>query len=182
MRAVPERTIEIVEYDPGWVAMAAEAIAALRRVLPTELAEIEHIGSTSVPGLAAKPIIDIMAAAADFGAVESREGALADLGYHRDHNGMPARLFYVRSTGDRRTHHLHVVTMDSWPTRNQRILRDHLRDHPRDAARYAALKREIAVGAGSRDDYTQAKTDLIQELTDRARAARGLPSVPVWEG
>ena len=73
------------------------------------------------------------------------------------------------------------VTALSWPARNQRLLRDWLRAHPDDVARYADLKRALAAGGLSADDYTRAKTGLIQELTDRARAERGLPPAPVWE-
>jgi len=76
---------------------------------------------------------------------------------------------------------LHVVPADSWPGRNKRLLRDYLRTHPAQARRYADLKRDLAVRHGASSGYTRAKTELIQELTDRARAARGLPSVPVWE-
>ncbi|NLU75573.1 GrpB family protein [Streptomyces sp. HNM0575] len=69
----------------------------------------------------------------------------------------------------------------SWPTRNQRILRDYLLAHPDDAARYARLKRAIAAAGTAPGEYTQAKTALVQELTDRARAQLGLPLEPVWE-
>ncbi|MFH8411235.1 GrpB family protein [Streptomyces sp. NPDC018019] len=176
-----ERIIEVVPYDPAWPEQAAAAIADVREALSGVVTEIEHIGSTAVPGLAAKPIIDLMAAAEDLTAVETREEALARLGFRRDHNGMTGRLLYVRGDDSRRTHHLHVVTLESWPSRNQRILRDHLRKYPQDAARYAQLKQSLATGGATSDDYTQAKTELIQELTDRARAERGLPAVPVWE-
>jgi GrpB-like predicted nucleotidyltransferase (UPF0157 family) len=74
-----------------------------------------------------------------------------------------------------------VVPAHGFTTRNELLLRDYLRAHPADAARYAALKARIADVAASADEYTRAKTDLIQELTDAARAERGLPSVPVWE-
>ncbi|MGW7557469.1 GrpB family protein [Streptomyces rimosus] len=74
-----------------------------------------------------------------------------------------------------------MVTLESWPSRNQRILRDHLRKYPADAARYAQLKQSLAATGASSDTYTEAKTELIQKLTDRARAERGLPAAPVWE-
>ncbi|MBW5484587.1 GrpB family protein [Streptomyces bambusae] len=173
--------IEIAAYDPAWPARADTAMAELRAALPGVLTAIEHIGSTAVPGLAAKPVIDLMAAADDLGAVETREAALARLGYRRHRNALTDRLLYVREADGRRTHILHVVTTESWPTRNQRILRDHLRAHPRDAARYAELKRALAAAGTAPGDYARAKTELIQELTDRARARLGLPSVPVWE-
>jgi GrpB-like predicted nucleotidyltransferase (UPF0157 family) len=67
------------------------------------------------------------------------------------------------------------------PGRNELLLRDYLRTHPAEAQRYADLKRDLAVRYEASADYTRAKTELIQELTDRARAARGLPSVPVRE-
>ncbi|MDT0345539.1 GrpB family protein [Streptomyces litchfieldiae] len=176
-----ETHLEVADYDPAWPALAAAAIRELHGALPGAFPEIEHIGSTAVPGLAAKPVIDLMAAADDLAAVAARADALADLGYRRHANGMTDRLLYVRLAGRRRTHILHVVAAESWPTRNQRILRDHLRRHPRDAARYAELKRALVAAGTTPGDYARAKTALIQELTDRARARLGLPSVPVWE-
>ena len=165
----------IADYDPAWPDLAAAAIAELRAALPHTIVEIEHIGSTAVPGLAAKPVIDLMAAVASLDTVDT--AAIERLEYRRYFNGMQDRLLYVREKAQRRTHILHVVTLESWPTRNQRILRDYLRRNPADAERYAQLKRQIAGLPG----YSGHKTPLIQELTDRARAERGLPSVPVWE-
>ena len=75
-----------------------------------------------------------------------------------------------------------MVPADTWDTRNERLLRDHLRAHPDDARRYAAeLKQRLAAEHADGTEYTKAKTELIQELTDRVRADRGLPSAPVWE-
>lgn len=81
---MPEQRVEIVPYDPAWPALATSAIAELREALPGVLVEVEHIGSTAVPGLAAKPVIDLMAAAADLDAVEAREERPAILGYRVD--------------------------------------------------------------------------------------------------
>ena len=78
-----------------------------------------------------------------------------------------------------RAHHLHVVQASTLPTRNQVLLGDYLRAHPDDAARYGALKRRLAALHDYGGDYTRAKTELIQELTDKARAERGLPPAPV---
>ena len=71
-----------------------------------------------------------------------------------------------------------MVPAGTWDTRNERLLRDHLRAHPEDARRYGDLKRRLAAEHTGGATYTKAKTELIQDLTDRARAARGLPSVP----
>ncbi len=172
--------IELHEYDPRWSAIGEAACAELIRALPKVFMAIEHIGSTSVPGLAAKPVIDLMAAA-DLAAVITNEAVLEELRYWRHDTGMPNRLFYRREQGGRRTHNLHVVPIASWPVRNERLLRDYLRSHPEEAARYAAIKRELSTRHVRSAEYTRAKTRLIQELTNLARAERGLPSAPVWE-
>jgi GrpB-like predicted nucleotidyltransferase (UPF0157 family) len=170
--------VEVVEYDEIWEVKAELARLELLSLEPFEA--VEHIGSTSVPGLAAKPVIDLMAAG-DLGAVAAREGDLARLGYQRFDTGMPDRRFYVRDENGQRAYQLHVVPPATWDTRNERLLRDHLRAHPEDARRYGDLKQRLAAEHTDGTEYTRAKTELIQELTDRARAARGLPSVPVWE-
>jgi GrpB-like predicted nucleotidyltransferase (UPF0157 family) len=173
--------IDVAEYDPAWPARARAAQAELRRGVPGLFAAIEHIGSTSVPGLAAKPVIDLMAAADDLGRVAGHDEVLAELGYRRFDTGMPGRLFYYRDEHGQRAWHLHVVPAATWETRNERLLRDHLRAHPSDVARYAELKKRLAAEHSDGTGYTRAKTELIQELTDRAWADRGLPSVSVWE-
>jgi len=171
--------IEVVEYDEAWPVRAAAARADL---IPLGVFDaVEHIGSTSVPGLAAKPVIDLMAAAASLDAVVAVEDALAGLGYHAFDTGMPGRLFYYRDEDGMGAYQLHVVPAGTWETRNERLLRDHLRNHPADARRYAELKLRLAGEHTDGTEYTKAKTELIQELTDRARADRGLPPVPVWE-
>lgn len=173
--------IEVVDYDDAWPSLAETACTELRQSLPGVFTVIEHIGSTAVPGLAAKPIIDLMAASDDLVQVSSCDGLLRRLGFQRHDTGMPGRLFYRREEHGRRTFHLHVVSAATWPTRNELLLRDYLRSHPGDARRYGDLKRELAARHDASASYTRAKTELIQELTDRARAARGLPSVTVWE-
>ncbi|WP_052865269.1 GrpB family protein [Streptomyces niger] len=174
-------SVHIVDYRPEWPARAASTISALREAAPGLFVELEHIGSTAVPGLAAKPVIDLMAAVHDLADAHSHQAALAGVGFRPHDNGMTDRLLYVRAEGRVRSHILHVVTLTSWPTRNQRILRDYLRAHPEEAARYARLKRAIAAAGSAPGEYTQAKTALVQELTDRARAQLGLPPEPVWE-
>jgi GrpB-like predicted nucleotidyltransferase (UPF0157 family) len=160
--------VRVVPYDPRWPDLAAAACAELAPLFT----RVEHIGSTSVPGLCAKPVIDLMACVPVLPVPDPPGFALVQ-------TGMRERLFFRRD-GDP-AWHLHVVTEDSWDTRNERILRDHLRADPDGAARYAELKRRLAAAGLGGEEYTRAKTALIQELTDLGRVARGLPSVPVWE-
>ncbi|WP_204745448.1 GrpB family protein [Glycomyces paridis] len=173
--------IYIADYDPDWARQAAEAIEAIRAAATGLFVAVEHIGSTAVPGLAAKPVIDLMAAVDRLEAVGAHGEAMAGLGFLPHENGMDDRVLFVRSVDGVRTHILHVVSAESWPTRNQRLLRDHLRAHPGDAARYGRLKREIAASGIAPGEYSRAKTALVQELTDRARAAVGLGPESVWE-
>jgi GrpB-like predicted nucleotidyltransferase (UPF0157 family) len=177
----PTVMLEVEQYDASWPAAASAAMAELNSALPALFIQIEHIGSTAVPGLAAKPVIDLMAAAETLDAVLVRDADLAALGYQRVVTGMPNRLSYVRHQHGRRSHHLHVVSQAGRDTRNERLLRDYLRSHPENAGRYATLKRHLAAHHGSSAGYTRGKTVLIQELTDRARSERGLPSAVVWE-
>ena len=173
--------VDIRDYDERWPELAEAAIAELRAALPCAFTVIEHIGSTAVVGLRAKPVIDLMAAAEALDLVVKSDDRLGALGYQRLETGMPNRLFYQRDQNARRSHHLHVVPVDTWATRNERLLRDHLRTHPDDTARYAALKERLREGGQDREAYTMAKTSLIQELVDQARGDLGLPPVPVWE-
>lgn len=175
--------IELVEYDPSWPEQGARARTELIDALPGLFLNAEHVGSTSVPNVAAKPVIDLMVSVATLDDVTAaREAALQRLGYGRQSTGMPGRLFYRRNAdAERPAHNLHVVTAGTWDTRNERLFRDHLRAHPDVAAEYSDLKRHVA---GEEDDgtaYTKRKTELIQRVVDRERAARGLPLVPVWE-
>jgi GrpB-like predicted nucleotidyltransferase (UPF0157 family) len=100
---------------------------------------------------------------------------------HIGSTSVPGRLYYYRDEDGPQACHLHVVPADTFGTRNEQLLRDHLRAHPEDARRYTKLKQQLAAEHTDGTEYLRAKTGLIQELTDRARADRGLPSVPVWE-
>jgi GrpB-like predicted nucleotidyltransferase (UPF0157 family) len=169
--------IVFTDYNPDWPAEAERGMAELRDLFPV----IEHVGSTAVPGLAAKPVIDLMVSTPDLDAVLANEDALTALGYVREQTSMRNRLFYRRDTNGVRTHHLHVIPAHDWDTRNERLLRDHLRAHPDAATEYGELKRGLAATASNGLVYTKGKTALIQRLINRERAARGLPPSDVWE-
>lgn len=172
--------IEIRDYDPAWRDLAQRAADELMKALPGLLTVVEHVGSTAVPGLPAKPVIDLMAATPTLETVTAAEKALRTLGYRRIETGMPERIFYRRH-GEPVAYHLHVVTAKSWGTRNERLLRDHLCQHPADRDAYADLKRRLADAGHDGAAYTRAKTALIQQMVDAARTSRDLPLVDVWE-
>jgi len=171
-----------VDYDPAWPGLFVVQRDAILGVGGGLILAIEHIGSTAVPGLAAKPVIDIAVAV---GSVEVDGAALVDavraLGYLFFDAKMPGRLMCTRDENGVRAQHLHILPVSRWDLLKERLMRDWLLAHPADRDRYAALKVELASRLGG-EDYTRAKTGLIQELVDAARAELGLASEPVWEG
>jgi GrpB-like predicted nucleotidyltransferase (UPF0157 family) len=155
--------VTIVEYDYSW----PDSFEAERERLASLLAgvQIHHIGSTAVPGLAAKPIIDMMAH------VESYAGPVARLinegAYHYPHAfnaTLTTRRFLVYPTPSRRTHHMHLVD-DRGELERYLNFRENLRADPALAGRYAALKRALAARfPQDRESYTEAKTEFIQKF------------------
>lgn len=169
------------EYDGAWPAQFAAMAGELRKVFGEAATAVEHIGSTAVPGLVAKPVIDIAVRVDELDVAAGKDSGLAALGFSYEPAGPPGRRTYSRVVDGILTHNLHVFPTEAWDGLNQRILRDHLRENPDAVRRYSELKRKLAADGLNGFDYTAAKTDLIQRLTDDARRARGLPSVPVWE-
>lgn len=171
--------IRIAPYDPDWPrAFADEAARLCAGVQAFQL--IEHIGSTAVPGLAAKPVIDMMAAVPDLALAEAALPRLADLGYMLVETDMLYRLFLQRPADP--PFNLHIVTLASWPRRKERLMRDALIADPRAAVDYAALKHRLArTHADDLTAYTRAKTAFVQTLIDAEHDRLGWPRVDVWD-
>jgi GrpB-like predicted nucleotidyltransferase (UPF0157 family)/predicted acetyltransferase len=163
-RRVPDEPVRVVDYDLGWPAQFAEERARLVSALGDAAAAIEHIGSTAVAGLAAKPIIDIMVGLRRAPLGEEHIVAVTQLGYeYRGEFGIPGRQYFRR--GRPRTHQLHVVQHGSAFWETHLLFRDHLRAHPSEAERYAALKRELAGRfRESRASYSEAKGTFIEQV------------------
>lgn len=167
--------IVIQPHDPRWSQAFDRQRAALEPVLAGRLvAPIEHIGSTSVPGLPAKAIIDMLAVIDDYPGFAAALPELERIGWvHAPEPGDEAHRKWSVCFPDveHRTHHLHVVERDSSPWRDWLLFRDYLRTHADAGERYAALKIQLA--AVDRDDrvrYRSGKAPLIGELMDEARA------------
>lgn len=173
--------VEMVAYDPAWPDVYRGEHAALMTLCGPEILELEHIGSTAVPGLTAKPIIDMMAAVARLDQGRTIVMGLEARGYLLIETGMRNRLFLRRRADDGRIFQLHIVERTNWDERKERLMRDYLLSHPDAVAAYGALK--VGLAAEHADDsmaYTEAKTNFIQGLVDKARAALGLPPINVW--
>ncbi len=164
----PTGPVEIVTYDPAWPSRFEEERARIAEALGSRAPVIEHIGSTAVPGLAAKPVIDVLLGVRSHPLDEAGVRALETIGYdYRGEFGIPGRQFFRK--GEPRSHHVHAVELGSDLWVSNLVFRDRLRDHPEEAARYASLKRELASRyADERGRYTEAKAPFIEELLQRA--------------
>lgn len=166
------RIIEVVPYDPAWPRTYEREAAAIGRALAGLTWAGHHIGSTAIPGMPAKPVIDILLAVASLDALEGREARLRAMGYRAfGEFGIPGRRFYAKG-GDHRTHHVHAFEVDSPEIDRHLRFRDYMRHWREDAQAYALLKLRLATRF--RDDprgYGEAKSSFIAEVDERAPLA-----------
>ena len=157
--------VVIADYDPAWPDQFEELRTRAARALGDLALAIEHVGSTAVPGCAAKPVIDLDVVVRSADDIPEAIRCLGSLGYgHEGDLSTPGRHAFTYPEGEPR-HHLYVVVEGSAAHRAHIRLRDHLRLHPEDAHAYAELKRALA--AHYRSDwagYTEAKSDFIERL------------------
>ncbi len=161
-------TVIVVPYDEAWPSLFLEERARIERALGSWAESIEHVGSTAVPGLAAKPIIDIMVGVRRLKNADRCSRPLERLSYEcRGEAGIRGRLFFRK--GDPRTHHLHVAEVGSEFWERHLAFRDYLRTHPDTAREYARLKYGLAdCFREDRVAYTEAKTGFVTEVVRRA--------------
>ncbi len=167
----------VVAYDQRWPQLFESLRARVDAVLGGIPHVTVHVGSTAVPGLDAKPIIDLDVVVPGPAVVADTVAALAGAGWrHEGDLGIAGREAF-RPPPSAAYHHLYVVTEHSQAYRDHLDLRDYLRSHPAEAARYAALKRKLApLLQADREAYLSGKAGLIAELLSAAR--RGGPGCP----
>ncbi|MEV0280826.1 GrpB family protein [Streptomyces sp. NPDC050610] len=169
--------VQIVEYDPRWPVIFGRLAAVIRDGLGPLLLRIEHVGSTAVPGLPAKPIVDMDAVIPAGADPAEAIAALRPLGYtHEGDLGIPGREAFAAPEGAP-AHHLYVCAADSPELARHVAFRDFLRAHPDRARRYGELKRELA--SRYRDDrsaYTEGKSVFIGKALARAAEEGGGPA------
>ena len=162
--------IQIVEYDPAWEEKFELEAAAIRGVLGSVAVRVDHVGSTSVPGLPAKPIIDINISVSDIDAVDLYRRPLEGIGYlFVPVPESPDFHFFGKPEKRPRTYHIHVCEAASLDERRHLAVRDYLRGHPEQVAAYGAFKRAIAQRhPGDRLAYIAEKDPYVEELEVRA--------------
>lgn len=172
--------ITLAPYDPLWPEEFARVQAELTTALPDWIISIDHVGSTSVPGLDAKPIIDISMAIPDLQASLSLIPTLDRLGFlYRGEDDLPDRHYLPRTVAGLRRHHLSLAEPDSWHRRNSLTFRDALRRDSELARRYSELKRRLAASAGTnRLAYLNGKTEFILKVL-KAEGYEPGPDYPI---
>lgn len=161
-------SVLVLPYSDSWPALFESEAGRLAAALgPWLIGSLEHIGSTAVPGLAAKPILDMLAPVEDPGAARSAIPVLADLGYrHADHRPRESLWFYKQQgqEWDARTHQLHLTRPDSALWRERITFRDALRDDPSLLIDYQSLKKALASDCDDLADYTAGKRDFVARV------------------
>ena len=166
---VEKRELVIADHDPAWAAAYRDHEARIREALGDRAVAVEHIGSTAVPGLAAKPIIDVLVTVADITAEDEYVAPLLAAGYELRVREPGHRL--VRTPA--RDVHVHILESDDPAVDEYLLLRDHLRRDEEDRDLYERTKRELTARDWTdMNAYAEAKTEVIEAIKSRARSAR----------
>jgi GrpB-like predicted nucleotidyltransferase (UPF0157 family) len=165
--------IVLREHNPAWAGWYSEEAARLERIIGGDIRRMSHIGSTAVPGLTAKPTVDILLEVREAADTEKMAVRMREAGYiflEKPESPPPHMLFMKGYTPDgfaEKVFHIHVRYPGDW---DEGYFRDYLRAHPAEASAYARLKRELAKAyRHDRDAYTDAKTDFVKRVTRLAR-------------
>lgn len=168
------RIIEVLPYDPNWPLIYRAEVAQISPILGANLAVAHHIGSTAVPGLAAKPTIDILLVVRELQALDACNTALAALGYQpKGEHGILGRRYFSKKEADRHLFHMHAYAEGHADIIRHLDFRDYLIAHPGAAVDYQTLKQGLA--HQFRDapaEYTAGKADFILEIERRAAGWR----------
>ncbi len=167
-------TVMLVPYSSEWPEIFQEEKRCLQRNLGPYIGDIEHIGSTAVPGIVAKPVIDILALLCCISDLERCIPLVEDLGYtYEGEQEIPGWYFFRKGQGRNTTHHLHMFSRDNVNWHKYLLFRDYLCAHRTVAAAYVALKRQLAQQfEDDRPAYTAGKAAFIQSVVEIAKKER----------
>lgn len=156
-------------YCEEWSAMFSEEAEKLKLIYENEIIDIHHIGSTSVRGLKAKPIIDIMPVVRDIKNVDKYNKKMQEFGYEpKGENGIPGRRYFQKG-GDNRSHHIHIYQVGSYEIKRHLAFRDYLQGHPEIKNSYGELKERLAQQFPyDIESYINGKEGLVKEIETKA--------------
>lgn len=164
--------ITVVNYDPEWPSKYVRERDYITEILKENCISIYHIGSTSVPGLAAKPIIDIMAVVRSLEELDMVAEKFSEIGYeYLGEFGITGRR-YLRKGGDERTHQIHIFQADDWNNIGRHLaFRDYMHTHEKERNEYAKIKKDLAQKFPyDIDGYCDGKENFVREMEERALA------------
>lgn len=167
--------VAVEPYQPRWAAMFTAESAEIARALGANVYRVHHVGSTAIPGIVAKPIIDLLVEVNDLLAVDGCSSAMSGLGYEvMGEFGIPGRRYFRKDNQAAvRTHHVHTFATGHPEIVQHLAFRDFLHAHPDWAQQYSDLKRQlVAAHPGDMEGYIAGKESFIQEVNRRALAWR----------
>ena len=169
--ALKRGIVELEEYNPKWADDYKKEEKLLKEVLGDKIIEIHHIGSTSIPGLKAKPVIDILIVIKSLNDISEIEEILKNYDYeNRGRQGVSDRYFFAKGSEDARTHYIHFVEPNSNTYYNQVYFKKYLIEHPEYIKKYCDLKQDLASKyANERPKYTQGKNEFITNVIKLAK-------------
>lgn len=165
------RTVEVVPHDPQWQELFAIESRQVREALGANAIAIHHIGSTAIPGIYAKPIIDLLVKVSNLAKVDNRNTSIESLGYiAMGEFGIPDRRYFRKDNqAGIRTHHIHIFVSNSEQVKRHLAFRDYIIAHPEDACRYSDLKRRLAKEYPTDiDGYMDGKDSFIKAIDKKA--------------
>lgn len=171
------RKVEVVPHNPTWKAAFEEASQQIAKTLGDNAVVIHHIGSTSIPGIYAKPIIDLLAEVTTIAQIDAKSDAMRQIGYEAmGEYGIPGRRYFCKHDSDGiRTHHVHMFGLGSPQIERHLAFRDYLIAHPEDAQTYSTLKRQLAETYPTDiEAYMDGKDGFIKAIDAKAAAWRSL--------
>lgn len=165
-----KRRIEVVSYNPDWKKMYQKEVKKIKKVMKNQLVDVQHIGSTAIPGIKAKPVIDILVIVKDIKKVDMYNDDMKRLGYEAmGEYGIKQRRFFMKG-GNNRTHHIHVFERGNKEVKRHINFRNFLIAHPEEARQYSDLKAELAERYRyDIEEYIKGKSSLIKEIDMKAK-------------
>ncbi len=169
MLGLEKNVVRLTPYTPEWKRYFEQEKAALQEELGSAILDIQHVGSTSIPGMPAKPIVDIAIAVADFEEAKACIPLIEALGYeYKGEFGIPHRHYFVK--GEPRLFHIHMSEINSTEWQNHILFRDYLCQHPEIAKEYAELKQQLALKfPRDREAYLEGKAAFIEGVLTKSR-------------
>jgi len=162
--------VELKPYNSQWKEFYRKESELISSTISDYLVDIQHIGSTAIPGIIAKPIIDIAVAINSLENIEKIIGPLSEIGFiYRGEQGIPDRHMFVKGGEELRTHHMHVMHKSHYEWKKHILFRDYLMNHPKEVKKYSELKRRLEKQfKHDRESYTESKSEFIEGILEKA--------------